>query len=115
MVKKTIWISYDLGVGGDYEGLYAWLDNNEATECGDSLAYLQFTIEKEDDTLLISKLKDSISRHIKIPPKSRIYIIRRIVNGNNTKVSGQFIFGKRRGNPWEGFGSKDSVNIDDGE
>jgi hypothetical protein len=26
-VKSTIWLSYDLGGSGDYEGMYSWLDN----------------------------------------------------------------------------------------
>lgn len=42
-VKSAIWLSYDLGVNGDYEGMYAWLDNHGAKECGGSVAYLQFT------------------------------------------------------------------------
>ena len=37
-MKKFIWLSYDLGIGGDYESLYSWLDNHEAKECGDSVA-----------------------------------------------------------------------------
>ncbi len=27
-MKQVIWISYDLGVKGDYEGLYGWLDGH---------------------------------------------------------------------------------------
>jgi hypothetical protein len=41
-MKKLIWISYDLGVKGDYEGLYAWLDNHNAKECGNSIAALEY-------------------------------------------------------------------------
>ena len=33
---NTVWISYDLGIRGDYEGLYAWLDSHRAKECGDA-------------------------------------------------------------------------------
>ena len=28
-MKKAIWISYDLGIGGDYDGLYRWLANHD--------------------------------------------------------------------------------------
>ena len=35
MQEQMIWLSYDLGVDGDYENLYAWLDHKEAKECGD--------------------------------------------------------------------------------
>ncbi len=41
-MKKMVWISYDLGVKGDYEGLYAWLDDHKAKECGNSLAALEY-------------------------------------------------------------------------
>ena len=34
MTRSTIWISYDLGVRGDYENLYSWLDTHGAKECG---------------------------------------------------------------------------------
>ena len=112
---KTIWISYDLGIGGDYESLYAWLDNNHAIECGDGLACLKISITKDDDDELINRVKQEIFDNVKIDNKSRIYIIRRVADNSYTKVSGKFIYGKRKGNPWDGYGSKDDLNNDDGE
>ena len=56
-----------------------------------------------------------MSEHIKIDSKSRVYVIRRVVDDTVAKVKGRFIFGSRKGNPWEGFGSKQEVNSDDGE
>ena len=41
-MKQAIWLSYDLGVRGDYEGLYAWLDKHQAKECGDNIAYFVY-------------------------------------------------------------------------
>jgi hypothetical protein len=35
-MNSAVWISYDLGVQADYEGMYAWLDEHQAKECGDS-------------------------------------------------------------------------------
>jgi hypothetical protein len=32
------WLSFDLGLQGDYDNLYAWLDKQGAQECGDSVA-----------------------------------------------------------------------------
>ncbi|MDR0845353.1 MAG: hypothetical protein LBN71_09030 [Tannerella sp.] len=26
-MEKAIWLNYDLGVGGDFQGLYSWLDD----------------------------------------------------------------------------------------
>ncbi len=48
-MKKTIWLSYDLGVKGDYEGLYAWLDDHGAIECGESVAFFNFEIKNEEN------------------------------------------------------------------
>ena len=33
-MNKALWLSYDLGVKGDHEGLDAWLDDHDAEECG---------------------------------------------------------------------------------
>jgi hypothetical protein len=45
-MQKTIWISFDLGVKGDYEQLYAWLDNHGAKECGPNLATLRYAFQR---------------------------------------------------------------------
>lgn len=114
-MDKIIWISYDLGIGGDYEGLYTWLDNNKAIECGDSLACLKFSISHDNDDELIQKVKQEILSNVKTDAKSRIYIIRRVVDNGRSKVSGKFICGKRKGNPWDGYGNKDDLTNDDSE
>ena len=41
---NRFWISLDLGLRGNYEELYKWLDNLAANECGESAA--TFTTEK---------------------------------------------------------------------
>jgi len=43
-MKKAVWISYDLGIKGDYQGLYSWLDDHDAIECGNSVAFIQFEV-----------------------------------------------------------------------
>jgi hypothetical protein len=93
-----VWVSFDLGVKGDYEGMYAWLDGKGAKECGDSLACFWFE-HKSDDLLAEVKkeLNDSVDLDEK---KSRVYIIR-LVKG---KMKGSFIFGRRKNPPWAGFG-----------
>lgn len=45
-MEKAVWITYDLGVQGDYKGLYAWLDDHQATECGDSTAFFNYELKK---------------------------------------------------------------------
>lgn len=92
---KGIWLSYDLGVDGDYDGLYYWLDKNGSKECGDSVAYLKYKYKSD---LLIELIKD-IKTQAKIRVKDRIYIIYQ--EGNSYK--GKFLFGKRKRAPWEGY------------
>jgi hypothetical protein len=99
-MHKMIWLSYDLGVKGDYEGLYAWLDDHDAEECGNNVACL---LHYEYRTALLSELKDDLSRNINLGKRDRIYIIWH----EKQKMKGRFLFGKRKSAPWTGFGSKE--------
>lgn len=107
MAKKTIWISYDLGVRGDYESLYAWLDAHDAKECGDSVAVLTY----ECSGILEDALKDDLEKAITIDKRTRVYVIYR--QPSTKKMKGNFIFGGRRTPPWTGYSSKDSEPGDD--
>ena len=97
-MMQRIWISFDLGLRGDYEGLYAWLDKHEAKECGDSLAYLDF--EYEDD--LIRSLIEDIKSSVEVTKKTRVYVIWQ--DPENRKVEGRFILGARKAPAWTGCG-----------
>lgn len=94
-MKHWIWISFDLGVKGDYEGMYKWLDEHDARECGDSMAGLRY--EYSDD--LIDSLKRDLQDNVEFTSKSRVYVIR-LLEG---KMKGRFIFGGRRSAPWSGY------------
>lgn len=99
MKTKMIWISYDLGVKGDYEGLYAWLDNHNSRECGNSVAALKYAYTLN----LIDELQNDLSQNINLAKHDRIYIIWREID----KIKGKFLFGKRKAAPWTGFGSQE--------
>lgn len=101
------WISFDLGLQGDYEQLYAWLDRQDykergdqrgANECGDNVA-----------TFVSDKSREQIEKELKTrlsgQRKPRIYII-------TTKDGGKFVFGKRKLPPWKGYAE---VELDSGE
>lgn len=109
MTISTVWISYDLGVRGDYEGLYAWLDDHKARECGDSIAVVKYS--HDDD--LIDKIKADLQSAVNINSKTRIYVIYRDRSTNNNK--GIFIFGKRKAAAWIGFGTSAGDNVDEEE
>ena len=101
-MMKAIWLSYDLGIKGDYEGLYAWLDDHVAIECGDSVSFFYFDVKKPAN--LIEELQTDLSKNVNLSPRDRIYIIWKIDN----KIKGKFIFGKRKASPWEGYGAKET-------
>lgn len=107
-MKKAIWISYDLGIGGDYDGLYRWLANRGAVECGEGVAFFNYL--PNDSNRILDELKNEIETNVRINNKTRIYCIRKVEN----KVKGVFLFGSRKGNPWEGYGDVDK-GVEDGE
>lgn len=107
MATSTIWLSYDLGVGGDYEGLYSWLDSKRAKECGDSLAVIEYKFDID----IIDELKDNISRNVRTDKKTRIYVIHR--DRSTKRNKGVFVFGGRRAPPWRGYAVSESDTADD--
>jgi len=96
-MKSAIWISFDLGVQADYEGMYAWLDNHKAKECGDSLAFLNY----EYTGSLLKKLTADIRKSVKTTKRTRIYVIYR--DPETKKMKGNFILGGRKAPAWSGF------------
>ena len=70
-MKKTVWISFDLALGGDYENLYAWLDDMEAKECGNGFAVIDF----EADEDLPEELKEELCERVSFSKKDRIYAL----------------------------------------
>ena len=102
-MRSTIWLSYDLGVNGDYEGLYSWLDSQGAKECGSSVAFLRYTHDGD----LLGALKEDIRTAISLNKRSRIYVI--------YDRKGRYVFGRRKSAPWEGFGDKGDDEEDFGD
>ena len=96
-MKNAIWISYDLGVRGDYEGMYTWLDEHGAKECGDGLAFVNYDYKKE----LIKDLKADLKAAVEMNKKTRVYTIH--LDPATKKMKGTFLFGGRKAAPWAGF------------
>jgi hypothetical protein len=96
-MKNALWISFDLGVQADYEGMYAWLDEHQAKECGDSLAFLNY----EYSGSLLESLTADLRNSVEITKRTRIYVIYR--DAETKKMKGSFIFGGRKAPPWSGF------------
>ena len=98
-MQVRIWISFDLGVKGDYPGMYAWLDNHQAVECGDNFASL--FVECTDRGTVEADVMAELKQNMNLAPSDRIYVIYRRED-NMTK--GTFLNGRRKANPWEGYG-----------
>jgi hypothetical protein len=107
MTEKTIWVSFDLGIKGDYQGIYSWLDRYGAKECSNSLAALKFNIKEN----LIEEIEKEIKVSVKLKEEDRVYIIWK--DDENGKIKGRFINGGRKRAPWQGFGQSYSPQIED--
>ena len=105
-MKQGIWLSYDLGVKGDYENLYRWLDQREARECGDSLAFVR--IEYSDD--VFAEVRDSLFTNVKMTDASRFYMLAR---NKEDKIRGRFIIGGRKVPPWTGYDPQKQISPPD--
>ncbi len=104
--RQAVWLSYDLGFRGDYESLYAWLDDHNAEECGDNLAYFSFDYDGED---VFRSLEDELSNSISLDKNSRIYVICKVEG----KRKGRFIKSRRKRAPWSGYGAPNGKEEDE--
>jgi len=106
---KSIWLSYDFGLRGNYSGLFTFLDNHGAIDCGNNLAYFKYSnnesLKSED---LIEKLKNELKEAISPTGNDRIYVIWRNDDNPITSVKGKFIFGNRKASVWNGYATKDN-------
>lgn len=107
-MKQTIWISYDLGIKGDYPNLYKWLDTHKAKECGNSVAYFSYEFQSDILTELLSDLQNEID----LKPGDRIYVVTEINKEDKKTFAGKYIYGNRKGNPWEGYAQTIDSTID---
>src|SRR5712691_11842361 len=99
-MKSAIWINFDLGVRGDYGSLFTWLDEHEAKDCGDSLAFLNY----EYSGSLVKTITSELEK-ILLPTKQvRIYLIYR--DKDTKKMRGLFIIGGRKASPWFGYAGR---------
>lgn len=106
MKTTRVWINYDLGIQGDYTGLYTWLDGKDARECGDRAA--SFLLELDDDEDAFAALRDELEEAVELSARARIYVLR--VHGG--KVTGRFVVGKRKRARWEGYAASDDSEDD---
>jgi hypothetical protein len=95
------WLSYDLGLRGNYDQLYGWLEGLDAKECGDSVA-----------TFVSDKGFEELKKELKpiVGKSARIYLIGRDAGG---KWRGKWLFGSRKRAPWFGYASIPGEEVDE--
>ncbi len=96
--KHAIWISFDLGVQGDYEGLYRWLDEHGAEECGDSVAFVRCKYQGD----VLESLRKDLESNVQINNRTRVYVI----HEQSGKAKGKFLIGGRKRPAWSGYAPK---------
>ena len=113
-MTKTIFITYDLGIRGDFDSLYTWLDENNAEERGYGLAVIKkFSVDSslKKDIDFMRSVRDILAAKMKITSSDRIYMVWNSVE--NDKIKAGFLFGKSKQAPWTGFAQKGGIgNID---
>lgn len=104
-MESLVWLSFDLGVSGDYEGMYAWLDDHKAKECGDSVASFRFSCDRD----VPESLKTEIETAVSLNKRSRVYVVYR----DEGKLKGRYIIGRRKNAPWDGYGAHEEHDDDE--
>ena len=63
---------------------------------------------------ILEKIKSDLKKSFDVNKRTRVYCIRRVKEGSDINIKGSYIFGTRKGNPWEGYGAqltKDDVGV----
>ena len=114
-MKQLVFLSYDLGIHGDYSSLYKWLDEHGASECGDSFCKFRYEFKSvtedasnEDTHKMIVELGSDIKSAVNISGTDRLYMVSEMFYNGQKKIIGTFIYGRRKqSNPWDGASNKE--------
>jgi hypothetical protein len=101
--SMRFWLTFDLGVDGDHSGLFTWLDEIKAVECGPMTASFMLRVRVDDPATAV--LKAIKARNIGLRTRDRLYLIWRDLE---SQMKGKFIAGKRKNPPWVGYASLES-------
>jgi len=95
-MTKTIWVSFDLGIRGDFEGMYKFLDAHSAKECGNNLAVLKYDAKSD----VLQEVTKDLRKAIRRDKRTRVYVIHLDEKG---KAKGRFVIGARKPPAWAGY------------
>lgn len=104
--SNIVILNYDLGIRGDYDKLYVFLDTYEASDCGNSNCVFQYKFNGKDLTHneKFEQLSTKLSETITFSRTDRIYVI---VHDEHGKPKGKFLFGQRKTPIWDGYAVKE--------
>lgn len=104
--SNIVIFNFDLGVRGEYDNLYIFLDSNKALDCGNSNCVFEYhfkglNLDYEDK---FQQLKNGIETAVSLSKNDRIYAI---VHNEEGVPRGKFLFGQRKTPIWDGYAKKD--------
>ncbi len=117
-MKKIIYLTYDLGVNGDYTGMYTWLAKLDAQECGENSCRFVYEFktvnhdDSNDDTKkALTELQEEVKQNVNLKANDRIYVSSDFFVKDEKRLVGAFIVGKRKQNPWQGYKKEDALQL----
>ena len=109
-------LNYDLNFNGDYDGLYKWLDDHNAKNCGQNFCEFFYSSDNKVDSSQSEKvaaqktlksLESDLTKSVSLKRGDRIYLIGIMPDGMSF---GGFLTGDYGPKPWAGYGQKQSEN-----
>lgn len=97
MKSQAVWLSYDLGIPGDYDVLYSWFDQHDAKVCGRNVAFLNYSYRENFKEELTEELRPMAEPTRKACMYAIYYDI------HEQKIKGTYLVGRRRWTPWHGY------------
>lgn len=104
--SEFVILNFDLGIRGDYDNLYIFLDKNNAIDCGNSNCVFQYKFSGSDLNYddKFNQILDSINKVVTFSKNDRIYVI---VHNEEGNPKGKFIIGQRKTPVWDGYAIKE--------
>lgn len=100
-MKIWVMLNYDLGLKGDYQSLYRFLDNHRALDCGNCNAAFEVQVSFDTFDEICEEIRTLLSKEVVFSQTDRIYLT---VTDKHKQMRGKFLFGGRRRAVWEGYG-----------
>ena len=104
--SKFVILNFGLGIRGDYDNLYTFLDKNKAIDCGNSNCVFEYHFRGSDLAYedKFTQLLEDIEKSVNFGKNDRIYVV---VHNDEGNPKGKFIVGQRKTPVWDGYAVKE--------